>query len=85
MNLEEFFNELFTDEFYSGYKLANTLSNAIGKRVREQMIYGYTAKGWIATVVIGNKKFIEREECIRWSVKYTSKNAPEFAKELLSN
>jgi hypothetical protein len=87
MTFEEMIADTFALDQYSPYALAKKLSELRGCYVREQMVYQYCAKPedsslHIATTRNGlGKKQVAREECIRFAVKYLTKNAPELVKQ----
>jgi hypothetical protein len=72
---------LGTQKDFTPYQAAGVCSRVLGKRVREQMLYNYVAKGYIASttgVRETNKgqrsvRVIEREALFTWMVRFTTK------------
>lgn len=84
MLTNEIIADAFTADSYSPYALAKVISTLRGSYVREQMIYNYCSKPANSSLHIASvrnddgKKRVARDECIRFAVKYLTKNAAEL-------
>lgn len=69
-------NDLLGDRVQiSPYRLANLTSVLVGRYVREQMVYQYVQKKFIASTKNADGKLqVERAEAFRWMKKYATKN-----------
>lgn len=60
---------------YAAAKIANKVleENGIEKTLPPQMLYTYTAKGYIKSETVNGKRRVTREQLDEWLVKYVSK------------
>jgi hypothetical protein len=65
----------FTEETYSPYALAKVINKILsdldtGKQIKTQMMYNYTAKGYIKAQGEGKGRTVTKKVAVEWAEKY---------------
>ena len=67
-------NQTQTQTLLTPYAASKIASESLGRQIRPQMVYNYVGKGYIPSVVVDGKKFVEVDVLEAWIEKYRAKN-----------